>query len=37
MKRIEELKEQNDALRRELKAFSRYVERVDVQERTYAV
>jgi hypothetical protein len=32
MKRIDELKEQNDALRRERKALSRYVERVDVQE-----
>jgi hypothetical protein len=32
MKRIDELREENDALRQERKAFSRFVACVDVQE-----
>ena len=32
MKRMDELREENDALRRERKTFSRSVARVDVQE-----
>ena len=32
MKRIDELREENDALRREWKVFSRSIARVDVQE-----